>query len=63
MCDWDAQKGWVLESRVEGFETSGKIDNYHYILFYGGHALSFAILFYLNQDLSRNIQVSKVSLS
>ena len=26
MCDWDSSlHGWVLKTRVEGFETSGKV--------------------------------------
>ena len=25
MCNWNAKQGWVLKTRVEGFETSGKV--------------------------------------
>ena len=24
-CDWEAHHGWVLRTRLEGFETSGKV--------------------------------------
>ena len=33
MCDWEAQEGWVLGKRVEGFEMPGKMDRSYYVLY------------------------------
>ena len=32
MCDWDSQEGWVLNTGLDGFETSGKMEFRHYIV-------------------------------